>query len=195
MGKRAAQTKGVKDCAWPAPRGIKGRGAQGGGPEAGPSVLGTPLRRPGRMRLAVRALLACAVLGECGRWEGPQSRRPGCPLNTGARHTIPGLRAGAGSPDLSFASPRCTLASASSLSQGQLCACAHLLVLPVPLPHFHPFLASSSCPENLVVAKHNKLEHFHHGLSNPFAAVSIKSKLLRMAFKASPDLVPPPLIV
>lgn len=167
---------------------------QGGGPEAGPSVLGPPLRRPGRMRLAVRALLACVVLGECGRWEGPQSRRPGRPLNTGARHTIPGLRAGAGSPDLSFASPRCTLASASSLPQGQLCACAHLLVLPVPL-HFHPLLASSSCPENLVVAEHNKLEHFHHGLSSPFAAVSIKSKLLRMAFKASPDLVPSPLIV
>lgn len=64
MGNRAEQTQEVKDCAWPAPRGIKGPRAQGGGAEASQSAFGTPRRRPRRMRLAVRALLACAVLGE-----------------------------------------------------------------------------------------------------------------------------------
>ena len=59
------------------------------------------------MRPAARALLACAVLGECGRWEGARRRRPRRPLHLGALCTFPGLRAGAGSlgPFLRFSPP------------------------------------------------------------------------------------------
>lgn len=97
--------------------------------------------------------------------------------------------------DLSFASLRRTLAPAAALPQGQLCACAHLLVLLVPLPPFHSLLAFPSYPVNLVVAEYSKLERSHPGLSNPFVAASNKSKLLGMAIKAFPQLVPPPLTV
>lgn len=96
---------------------------------------------------------------------------------------------------LSFASPRRTPAPASALPQGQLCAshtcCSYLCPCHLfSLPCFHLLY-----PVNLVVAEYNKLEHFYHGLSNPFALTSIKSQLLRMAFEASLDLISPPLTV
>lgn len=88
--------------------------------------------------------------------------------------------------DLSFASPRRTLAPASALPRGQLCACAHLPDLLVPLPPFHSLFPFFSYPVNLVVAEYSKLGRSHPGLSNPFVAASSKSKLLRMAIKAFP---------
>jgi len=65
LGKRAAQTQEVKDSAWPAEPKIKGHRTWGDGAEAHRSVLPAPSYRPRKMRLAVRALLACAVLGLC----------------------------------------------------------------------------------------------------------------------------------
>lgn len=149
----------------------------------------------GRMRPAVRALLTCAVLGECGRWEGPQCRQPWPPCISEPSAPSLGSALELEAWDLSFASPRCTLAPASALPQGQLCACAHLLVLLVALPHSHSLLGFPSYPVNLVVAEYRKLERSRPGLSNPFVAASNKSKLLRMAIKAFPQLVPPPLTV
>ena len=70
-----------------------------------------------------------------------------------------------------------------------------LLVLLVALPHSHSLLGFPSYPVNLVVAEYRKLERSRPGLSNPFVAASNKSKLLRMAIKAFPQLVPPPLTV
>ena len=93
------------------------------------SLLCAPRHRPGRMRPAVRALLACAVLGECGRWEGSRRRRPRRPLHLGALSTFPGLRAGAGSlgPFLRFSSPHPhTCFSTASGTALRLCASSGL---------------------------------------------------------------------
>lgn len=72
LGNRAAQTREVKDCAQPARAGNKRTWGAGGCTEASGTVLAAQ-RRTRRMRLAVGALLACAVLGECGRGEAAQS--------------------------------------------------------------------------------------------------------------------------
>ena len=117
------------------------------------------------------------------------------PLHFGALCTLPGLRAGAGSlgPFLRFSSLHpCTCfrtASGTALRlrapSGPASASATFSLSPgFPL-----------YPVNLVVAEYRKLERSRPGLSNPFVAASNKSKLLRMAIKAFPQLVPPPLTV
>lgn len=72
--------------------------------------------------------------------------------------------------DLSFASPRRTLAPASALPQGQLCACAPSGLL-VPLHHIFTLSWVPLVSVNLVVAEYRKLER-SVGLSNPFVAAS-----------------------
>lgn len=182
MGKRAVQTLEVKDCALPAPPGIKGRAAQRGGAEAGGSVAASRCS-PGRMRLAVRTLLACAVLGECGRGEGPQRRRPRRPLQPGPHHTCRWApRWGWKHRSPSLALPHCTPAPALALPQGPA----------------DPAFASAdpSCSSCFLLpsleVEYNKLEHFRHGLANPFArAFLVKTKLFSVAFKVSSHLISP----
>lgn len=135
---------------WPTRPGIKGRGAPRGGAEAGGSVLAAPRRRPGRMRLAVRALLACAVLGECGSRERARSRRPRRPGPAApATHPL-GSAPGWKHRRSSLAPPRCTPAPALALPEGQRSS-------GVPLPRsMLSLLPPTRCPGNLAVAECNK---------------------------------------
>lgn len=87
------------------------------------------------MRLAVRALLACAVLGKCGERK-PAESGASCPPDPAYLPLGSALGLEAGEPWY----PRTGLA----LSQRQLCASVNLLALPVPLPLFHALLASAS---------------------------------------------------
>uniref|UniRef100_A0A8I3Q9L5 Transferrin-like domain-containing protein n=1 Tax=Canis lupus familiaris TaxID=9615 RepID=A0A8I3Q9L5_CANLF len=65
IGQEGCANTGGQRFRLPAGPEIKGPGTPGGGAEAHRSVLQAPSHRPRKMRLAVRALLACAVLGLC----------------------------------------------------------------------------------------------------------------------------------
>lgn len=114
IGQAGCANTGGQGLCFARPAGDKGAP----GAEAGRSVAAARCS-PGKMRLAVRTLLACAVLGECGRGEGPQRRRPRRPLQPGPHHTCPWApRWGWKHPSLSLALPHCTPAPALALPQG-----------------------------------------------------------------------------
>lgn len=187
-----ASHKGSRICARPAPReNIEGAGSREATRSRSVCALHSTLQT-GRMRPAVRALLTCAVLGECGRWEGPQCRRPWPPCISAEPCTLPELRAGTGSlgPFLRFSPPHPYLLPHCLRSSSA--PARTFPVLLVPLPHFlspgFPLVSSKSCGSGI-----QEIRALRPGLSNPFVAASDKSKLLRMAIKAFPQLVPPPL--
>lgn len=76
IGQEGCANTGGQRFRLPAGPEIKGPGTPGGGAEAHRSVLQAPSHRPRKMRLAVRALLACAVLGECGRARARRAQSP-----------------------------------------------------------------------------------------------------------------------
>lgn len=102
-----ANTGGQRFCLvrW---AGDKGAPDRRGDAEAHRSVLPAPSHRPRKMRLAVRALLACAVLGECRRGESPRSRQlcSFCTLHSATQ--APGFQSWTGRPEhfLRFSPPQ-----------------------------------------------------------------------------------------